>query len=174
MPRSCRVVLGWMVSLILGCTTVGCAQLPGIDDLQRDHALLFGDLADIRARFKTVEADLTILKAKTQSLRKPGHPPLRLPRVHAFDRLHILFPNLAGTVRQVDLDGKLLTIQRTDGPNGTELKAGDSLAIFRGTTFKGEAMATSCKGKLMFCRMESLVEDGTVEIGDEAKTIPKR
>lgn len=86
-------------------------------------------------------------------------------------------PAVAGTVSQVDLDGRLVTIliDRVDDQAVRQLAAGDSFAIYSGNVYKGDARVTKV-GKseagtaYAFCRVDRPVPGAKIQPGDSAST----
>jgi hypothetical protein len=112
-------------------------------------------LADGATRIQGLEADvaekdLLIAAVKT---KVPGVLLTAVPDIH-------------GNVTNVDPGGQLVTVEVTSKTG--EIKPGYSLAIFSGSTYKGDMVVTSVEGNYVFGRM-SVVRDGSmVAPGDKA------
>jgi SMC interacting uncharacterized protein involved in chromosome segregation len=84
-----------------------------------------------------------------------------------FPGIAIAQPNLNGRVEVVS-SADLVTIA-VDKPSDVELKAGWQFAIY-GDKYKAEAVVTSARDNMAFCKIQKRADNATIQVGDRAAT----
>jgi len=85
--------------------------------------------------------------------------------------LELAMPDLRGIVHTVGPAGSsILTVRVTDNPAEAAVKPGYSMAIFKGETYKGEAVVQDVNGEFAFCKLTRRVDGTNVAIGDSVAT----
>jgi chromosome segregation ATPase len=136
-------------------------------NLQKDADAKLAEANATIKEFEAKVADLTgDIQKKDQTIGEQGTL-IKSVQLKAPGLLLTAQPDVEGRVHNVS-NNKLVTVEITN--KAGELKPGNQMALYNGSTYKGEMLVTNVEGNFAFGKI-TLSKDGTtVNVGDSART----